>query len=89
MSDKEKIIKYVGERCRRFRRERGLTAREAAEKAGIALRTLEAYELGEREMSTPMAIRLAEIYHTTLTKLTNYRHALADLDIELPQRKDE
>ena len=89
MRDKEKILKYIGERCRRFRRERGLTMAEAAEQADISVRTLEAYELGEREMSTPTAIKLAEIYRTTLTQLTNYRHALDDLGIEINRRTKE
>lgn len=87
MTDKEKIITYIGERCRYFRRHQGITIPEAADCLGVSTRTIEAYERGEREMTTDTAIRLAEIYKTTLTKLTNYRNALDDLGIEI-QRND-
>lgn len=83
MTDKEKIIAYVGERCRYFRQRRGITIHEAADRLGVSTRTIEAYERGEREMTTATAIRLAEIYKTTLSKLTNYRNALDDLGIDI------
>ncbi|MBQ3426135.1 MAG: helix-turn-helix transcriptional regulator [Clostridia bacterium] len=89
MSDKETIIKYIGKRCRELRRKSGMTVQESADKAGISLRTLEAYELGEQEMPTSVAINLAGIYRTTLTKLTNYRFALKDLEIELHRHENE
>ena len=83
MTDKEKILTYIGERCRYFRRRQGITIPEAAERLGVSTRTIEAYGRGEHEMTTATAIRLAEIYKTTLSKLTNYRNALDELGIEL------
>ncbi|MBR0366218.1 MAG: helix-turn-helix transcriptional regulator [Clostridia bacterium] len=83
MTDKEKIITYIGERCRYFRHRSGVTVREAADCLGVSSRTIEAYERGEREITTAAAIRLAELYKTTLSKLTNYRNALDDLDIDI------
>jgi hypothetical protein len=35
---------------------------------------LAAYERGEREMSMEMALELAKILRTTLTKLTDYKY---------------
>lgn len=71
---RREILRHIGGRVKHQRRELGLSRDEVAKLLGITPRTLAAYERGEREMSMEMAIELAKIFKTTLTKLTDYRY---------------
>ncbi len=73
------ILKYVGERLRSFRTARDISRESAAEQLGISKRTLASYERGEREITVPTIIKLAEIYRTTYTDLTNYENILDEM----------
>ena len=78
-NENTKIIKYIGERIRAYRTDINMSRDKAAELLGISKRTLASYERGEREVTMPMLIKMAEIYRTTYTKLTNYENILDDM----------
>ncbi len=73
---RREVLHHIGKRIKHHRRELGYSRDEVAELVGITPRTLAAYERGEREMSMEMAIELARIYKTTLTKLTDYKYVI-------------
>ena len=73
------MLKYIGERIKSFRVERHISRESAAQELGISKRTLASYERGEREITMKTLIKLAEIYNTTYTNLTNYENILDDM----------
>ena len=73
---KREVLRHIGERVKHHRRELGYSREEVAKHLGITPRTLAAYERGEREMSMEMAVELAKIFKTTLTRLTDYRNVM-------------
>ncbi len=77
MKDENKIIlKYLGERICAFRTERNISREDAARMTGVSKRTLASYERGEREVTMDFLIKLAGVYKTTYTNLTNYENIL-------------
>lgn len=70
------ILKYTGNRFRYFRKERGISRKTAAEMIGITPRTLASYERGEREITVDKVAKMAEVYKTTFTNLTDYKNVL-------------
>lgn len=55
----------ISEKLKMLRKERGLTIQAAADGAGIALRTYQNYEYGQREISTEALKNLADFYGVT------------------------
>lgn len=70
------LLRYVGSRFQTFREKTGLSREEAAKEIGISSRTLAAYERGEREINMDTAQKMAVVYKTTLTNLTDYKNLL-------------
>lgn len=66
ISQNRTILKNVGEIFKTYRKKCGYSRPEVAQKLGVAPRTLAAYERGEREMGITLAVRLANIYGTTV-----------------------
>ncbi len=74
--ENHKLVQYLGKRFREFREDSGMTRQQAARSIGISPRTLAAYERGEREPTAETVIRIAEVYRTNVTRLTNYISAI-------------
>lgn len=66
LSQNRTILKNVGCTFKAYRRKCGYSRAEVAQELGVAPRTLAAYERGEREMGISLAVRLANIYGTTV-----------------------
>ena len=77
MMDNE-LLKYIGVRFRDFREKAGYSRNDAAVLIGVTPRTLASYERGEREVSMETTIKMAEVYRTTFTTLTDYKNVLND-----------
>ncbi len=75
MSNNE-LLKYIGTRFRKFRENAGYSRGDAAMLIGVTPRTLASYERGEREISMDATIKMAQVYKTTFTKLTDYKNVL-------------
>lgn len=73
---KKRILKYVGSRFRAFREECGMSREEVAKQIGVSSRTLASYERGEREINMDNVMKLALVYRTTVTKLTDYKNVI-------------
>lgn len=69
---RQEVLVHIGKRMKTYRRGLSYSREAIAEYLGITVRTLAAYERGEREMSMQTAAELARIYRTTLTRLTDY-----------------
>ncbi|MEE1351085.1 MAG: helix-turn-helix transcriptional regulator [Clostridia bacterium] len=67
------LLQCIGNRFKEFREDAGFSRKEASDRIGITARTLASYERGEREVSMSTAIRMAAVYGTTFTKLTDYK----------------
>lgn len=72
--DDKVFLRYIGGRFKDFRENVGYSRREAADMIGITMRTLASYERGEREPSMDTAIKMAGVYKTTFTRLTDYKN---------------
>ena len=70
------ILKTLGQRLKYFREQRNLSRRQVAEHIGVAPRTLASYERGEREASSDMIIKIADLYGVTFAKLTDYKNIM-------------
>ena len=55
------IEETLGERIIRLRKEKGMTRKKLAEKAEVNYRTLQQYELGERDINNASAITIKKI----------------------------
>jgi transcriptional regulator with XRE-family HTH domain len=77
----------VGERLRSIRRQKGLSLHDVEARSGMEFKAsvLGAYERGERAISVPRLLRLAEIYQVPGDQLLPRN---ADVDIDLTQRDD-
>lgn len=71
---------HVGERLRAIRRQKGLSLHDVEAKSGLEFKAsvLGAYERGERAISVPRLLRLAEIYEVPPDQLLP-----RDLDVEI------
>ena len=69
--------RYVGERLRAIRRQKGLSLHdvEARSNQEFKASVLGAYERGERAISVPRLLRLAELYRVPADQLLPRRHA--------------
>lgn len=59
----------IGEQIRYFRKQAGLTQKELAQKAGIALITLQQYELGKRQPRIDQIYKIAVALDVNIIKL--------------------
>jgi transcriptional regulator with XRE-family HTH domain len=77
--------RHVGERLRSIRRQKGLSLHDVEARSGNEFKAsvLGAYERGERAISVPRLIRLAEIYAVPADQLLPRD---ADVDIDLTER---
>jgi transcriptional regulator with XRE-family HTH domain len=75
--------RYVGERLRAIRRQKGLSLHdvEARSSEEFKASVLGAYERGERAISVPRLLRLAELYHVPADQLLP--RAVHDIEIDL------
>jgi transcriptional regulator with XRE-family HTH domain len=75
----------VGERLRSIRRQKGLSLHDVEARSGMEFKAsvLGAYERGERAISVPRLLRLAEIYQVPGDQLLPRR---SDVDVDLTQR---
>jgi transcriptional regulator with XRE-family HTH domain len=75
----------VGERLRSIRRQKGLSLHDVEARSGMEFKAsvLGAYERGERAISVPRLLRLAEIYQVPGDQLLP---RATDLDVDLTQR---
>jgi transcriptional regulator with XRE-family HTH domain len=75
----------VGERLRSIRRQKGLSLHDVEARSGMEFKAsvLGAYERGERAISVPRLLRLAEIYQVPGDQLLP---RTTDLDVDLTQR---
>jgi len=71
--------RYVGERLRAIRRQKGLSLHdvEARSNQEFKASVLGAYERGERAISVPRLLRLAELYRVPADQLLPRAHELA------------
>jgi transcriptional regulator with XRE-family HTH domain len=77
----------VGERLRSIRRQKGLSLHDVEARSGMEFKAsvLGAYERGERAISVPRLLRLAEIYQVPGDQLLPRG---TDVDVDLTQRDD-
>jgi transcriptional regulator with XRE-family HTH domain len=77
----------VGERLRAIRRQKGLSLHDVEARSGMEFKAsvLGAYERGERAISVPRLIRLAELYQVPADQLLPRD---VDIEIDLTQRDD-
>lgn len=77
----------VGERLRSIRRQKGLSLHDVEARSNMEFKAsvLGAYERGERAISVPRLLRLAEIYQVPGDQLLP---RITDLDIDGTQRDD-
>lgn len=54
---------------RRFRRERGLTQKELAQKLGLSTSTIGGYESGQRKPDIKTLVRIAELFDMSVDRL--------------------
>lgn len=59
----------IGEKIKKYRKEKGLTQRELADKLNIATNSLSRYEIGERRPPIDMIEKIAEILNVTPIQL--------------------
>ena len=77
-----KFDKGVNMNLKKFRNERKTTQEEITKKLNIQKQTYQNYELGKREPSIEMLIKLADLFHTSVDNLirdnkneiNNYQH---------------
>src|SRR5262249_42651397 len=77
----------VGERLRSIRRQKGLSLHDVEARSGMEFKAsvLGAYERGERAISAPGLLRLAEIYQVPGDQLLP---RTTDVDVDPTQRED-
>lgn len=69
---RHEVLRHIGVQIKNRRCALNYSRDMVAEYVGITPRVLAAYERGEREMTMEIAIELARVYKTTLTKLVDY-----------------
>ncbi len=77
----------VGDRLRSIRRQKGLSLHDVEARSGMEFKAsvLGAYERGERAISVPRLLRLAEIYQVPGDQLLPRE---TDIEVDLSQRDD-
>lgn len=61
--------KQLAQRIRAFRKLKGLTQQELAERTGISLAVLGSIERGNRRAEEPMLVQIADVLEITLQEL--------------------
>lgn len=81
--------RYVGERLRAIRRQKGLSLHDVEARSGQEFKAsvLGAYERGERSISVPRLLRLAELYRVPPDQLLPRSAHDADIDLTDPASK--
>src|SRR5918994_2543374 len=76
----------VGERLRSIRRQKGLSLHDVEARSGMEFKAsvLGAYERGERAISVPRLLRLAELYRVPADQLLPRSAGDADIDLTDP-----
>lgn len=75
----------IGQRIRRFRKEKGLSQSELAEQIGKSLRTVQKYEKGEIEVAISVISDIADVLGVSSFDILGYKsetgelHSLADV----------
>lgn len=79
--------RQVGERLRAIRRQKGLSLHDVEARSGQEFKAsvLGAYERGERAISVPRLLRLAEIYRVPPDQLLPRALTAGDVDIDLTE----
>lgn len=65
----EVFLEQLGARIKQMRKERGWTLRDMVVQHGFHLSHWQAFEKGNRGMSLPSLLRIAEVYSITLSDL--------------------
>lgn len=60
------LSKYIGQKIRGFREQRGLSVEQLADKLDITRATVTRYELGSRKANQDILFKLAEIFNVTV-----------------------
>src|SRR6059058_6354500 len=81
--------RHVGERLRAIRRQKGLSLHDVEARSGMEFKAsvLGAYERGERAISVPRLLRLAEIYQVPGDQLLP-RTSDVDVDVDRTHRDE-
>ena len=66
---KEALLRHVGDRLRRARRQSGLTQSQAARVTGVTIKTIQNWEMGRTEPPAWAIRKLAEAYETSENEL--------------------
>lgn len=76
-------VRFVGERLRAIRRQKGLSLHDVEARSGHEFKAsvLGAYERGERAISVPRLLRLAELYRVPADQLLPRPARAADIDL--------
>lgn len=74
------LLVYMGERLKTLRTEMGLTQTQVAQRIGVNVATISAYESGVRSPSHKTLIKLAALYHVTTDYLLGLS-AIGELDV--------
>ncbi len=77
--------KYLGERFMFYRSKKGYSRDDVAKFIGVAKRTFEAYERGEREPSIDQTKKLASIYQITFNRLTDYKNVCSKMRADMKE----
>src|SRR5947208_15079187 len=77
----------VGERLRSIRRQKGLSLHDVEARSGMEFKAsvLGAYERGERAISVPRLLRLAEVYQVACDQLLP---RTSDVDVDCTHRDE-
>lgn len=59
----------LAENIKKFRKEKGMTQQELANKTGISIMSIKRYESGQREVNTRIALEIAKVLNVTLGEL--------------------
>lgn len=75
------VLKCIGCNFKKYRRMCGYSRQEVADMIGVSPRTLAAYERAEREISTELTLKLAEVYKTPFKRLVDYKEVKEEFDV--------
>lgn len=77
MNETDTII--IGQRIRQFRKEKGLSQTELAEKIGKSLRTIQKYEKGEIEVAISVISDIAAVLDVSSSEILGYQSGVDDI----------
>ncbi len=77
--ERDEVLKRIGRDLAEHRKKAGYTAEQAAGLLGLSVRTVRAYEYGERQMTVKAASDMAEAYGVPVTALLGIHGCLSDV----------